>query len=413
MNTTEHDALIEKYIDVALRSGVNIQPGQPLLMQLSISPELLPFAHRVAERAYQLGAGNVIIQWNDQYMTRLRALHGNEAALTHEPHGMVAEIESYLDQGAASLHIAAPDPQVLAGVDPERLATMQLAGSNASMRIQPRIMSGAVPWSIIAIPTPAWAKQVFPDKPVEEGMAELWRIIFATTRVDQPDPIAAWHAHIEDLKIRREYLNRMRFKRLHYRAPGTDLRVELPATHLWVSGGERSASGAIFHPNIPTEEVFTAPQRDGTNGTVRSTLPLQVAGQTIEHLTLTLRDGRIVEYGAERGAEMLKTIVERDEGSHFLGEIALVPITSPCNTGFPLYNTLFDENAVSHIAIGQAYPICIEDGTLLGEEELDARGLNASKMHMDFMVGSDQLDIDGETASGEIVPVMRKGLWAR
>lgn len=411
-SSTEHEALVEKYIDIILRGGINLQPDQILFMMLPMRPELQTFAHVVADRAYALGAGDVVIHWQDSYLERLRALHGNEAALTHVPAGVVREIESYMEAGAGMLQIMAPDPEALAGTDPERLAKMQAALASVAQGIQQRMASGATPWSIVAIPTPAWARQVFPEKPAEEGMAELWRIIFAVSRVDQPDPMAAWVAHVHDLKAHEDYLNSMRFKRLHYRAPGTDLHVELPETHRWVSGALHSERGVDFFPNIPTEEVFTTPRRDAINGTVTSTKPLHVSGQTIERLTLTLRDGRIVEYGAERGADVLKTIIEMDEGSHYLGEVALVPITSPCNTGFPFYNILYDENAVSHIAIGHGFPFALEGGTALGEEELVARGMNTSAMHLDFMVGSDQLDIDGETTSGVIVPLMRGGLWA-
>lgn len=411
-NDTKHEELVARYIDVILRGGVNLQPDQALVMMLPMGPELQEFTHRVAERAYALGAGDVVVMWQDQYVERLRALHGNEAALTHVPAGRIREIESYLEDGAAMLNIMAPNPEALAGTDPARLAKMQAAVAPVAQGIQRRMASGATPWSIVSIPTSAWAKQVFPERSPEEGMAELWRIIFAVSRVDQPNPMAAWDEHMRDLAAHETYLNSMRFKRLHYRAPGTDLHVELSESHRWVSGKLRSERGLDFNPNIPTEEVFTTPKRDAINGTVTSTQPLHMSGQTIEHLRLTLRDGRIVEYGAERGEDVLKTVVEMDDGSHYLGEVALVPVSSPCNTGFPFYNVLYDENAVSHIAIGHGFPFCFENGTALGEEELVARGMNTSLMHLDFMVGSDQLDIDGETASGVIVPLMRAGLWA-
>lgn len=407
-----HDALVERYIDTLLRAGINVQPGQTVIMQPELGPEIQPFIHRVAERAYALGAGDVVISWHDLVAQRLRVLHGDEAALDHEPRGAAAEVLSYLERGAARLAIGAPDPQALAGLDPERQARVRVARAKAYKPVQDRTMSHANAWSVAAIPTAAWARQVFPDRSVEEGMAELWRVIFAVARADQPDPLAAWLAHGADLKAREALLTRAQFKTLHYRAPGTDLHIELPTAHRWVAGSVRSARGVEFYPNIPTEEVFTAPKRDGVNGTVTSTLPLQLNGQTVEHIHLTLRDGRIVEYGAEQGGEMLKSVIETDEGSHFFGEVALVPITSPCNTGFPFYSTLFDENAASHIAIGRAYPTCIEGGETLSEEEVAARSLNLSMMHVDFMVGSDQLDIDGETQTGAVVAVMRHGLWA-
>lgn len=407
-----HDALVERYVDILLRAGINLQPGQIVVMQQALGLEVQPFVHRVAERAYALGAGDVVILWQDLVAQRLRLLHGDEVALDHEPHGAAREVLSYLERGAAQLAIDAPDPEALAGLDAERQARVRVARARANKPVQDLTMTSANAWSVGAIPTAAWARQVFPERSVEQGMAELWRIIFAVSRADQPDPLAAWLAHGAGLKARAAQLTRAQFKALRYRAPDTDLHVELPSAHRWNGGGSTSARGIAFVPNIPTEEVFTAPKRDAVNGTVTSTLPLQVNGQTVEHIHLTLRNGRIVDYGAERGGEMLKSVIETDEGSHFFGEIALVPVTSPCNTGFPFYNTLFDENAVSHIAIGRAYPTCIEGGQSLTEEQVAARGLNLSMMHVDFMVGSDQFDVDGETHSGEIIPVMRHGVWA-
>lgn len=411
-SATPHDALVERYIDILLRAGTNLQPGQTIVMQPELGPEIQAFMHLVAERAYALGAGDVVIQWHDPVAQRLRTLYGDASALDHEPHGAAREVLSYLERGAARLAVVAPDPQAFAGLDPQRQARVRVARAKAYKPIQDLTMTHANAWSVAAIPTAAWARQVFPNRSVEEGMAELWRVIFAVSRADQPDPLAAWLAHGADLKRREAQLTRAQFKTLHYRAPGTDLHIELPTAHRWIGGSSHSARGIEFYPNIPTEEVFTAPKRDGVNGTVTSTLPLQLNGQTIEHIHLTLREGRIVEYGAEHGGEMLKSVIETDEGSHFFGEVALVSITSPCNTGFPFYNTLFDENAASHIAIGRAYPTCIEGGEKLSEEEASARGLNASLMHVDFMVGSDRLDVDGETTSGDIVPVMRQGQWA-
>jgi aminopeptidase len=392
--------------------GTNLQPGQTLVVTTELAAESLPFIHRLAERAYALGAGNVLINWQDQTVLRLRGLHGDEAALNAGPVWQAREREALSQRGAAFLSISAPDPDALAGVDPQRMATIQQASATAFAGYTRSLMASQHVWCVGAIPTTAWARRVFPQLAAEEAVDSLWRYILGVARCETPDPLAAWQEHVQLLTTHMDHLNTLRFQRLRYRAPGTDLTIELPEGHQWLGGGSRTPQGIAFMPNIPTEEVFTAPKKDGVSGTVRSTLPLFARGQLIERLTLTFARGRIVNYAAERGEETLKHIIETDEGSHFLGEVALVPVTSPCNIGTPLYSTLFDENASCHLAIGQAYAACIEGGKELGEAELAARGLNASMAHVDFMIGSDQLAIDGETATGETVPVFRQGNWA-
>jgi aminopeptidase len=403
---------IEQYIEVLLRVGANLQPGQTLVVTTELVAENLPFIHQLAERAYALGAGNVLINWQDQTLVRLRGLHGDEAALKTGPVWQAREREELSERDAAFLTISASDPGAMAGVEPQRMATMQQASASAFAGYVRRLMANQHVWSIGAIPTTPWARQVFPKLSAEEAVAALWRYILRVARSDTPDPLAAWQEHIQRLATSQQYMNAMRFRRLRYRAPGTELTIELPEGHQWIGGGARTPRGIAFMPNIPTEEVFTLPKKDGVHGTVRSTLPLYARGQLIERLALTFERGRIVDYTAATGEEVLKHIIETDEGSHYLGEVALVPVTSPCNIGTPLYSTLYDENASCHLAIGQAYAECLEGSKELNEEELAARGVNASLAHVDFMIGSDQLDIDGETASGETVPVFRGGNWA-
>lgn len=271
-----------------------------------------------------------------------------------------------------------------------------------------------VNWCGAAAPVKGWADAALPDLPEGERMQALWEHILMACRVTgEGDPVAAWKEHLGRLGERTAFLNRSRFTRLHYRAPGTDLTIGLPERHRWISGaGARNSQGVAFCPNLPTEEVFTAPQKDGVNGVVRSTLPLNYAGTLITGMTLRFANGRVVSYSADSGQEVLGGIFDTDEGARFLGEVALVPVTSPIyETGILFYNTLFDENASCHLAVGRPYPICVEGGGAMSPAEREQAGLNYSSTHVDFMIGSEALDIDGETASGERVPLFRKGMW--
>jgi aminopeptidase len=275
------------------------------------------------------------------------------------------------------------------------------------------LQAGKVSWSIVSVPTPSWASKVFPDLPVDEAIDKLWGYIFQATRLDRDDPIGAWEEHIRQLQERVAFLNGRSYRKLHYTAPGTDLTVELPKEHLWVAGGIFNDRGTFFVPNLPTEEVFTLPSKDGVNGTVTSTMPLNYNGNLIDRFSLTFEKGRIISFTAEEGYETLKQLIETDEGSHYLGEVALVPHGSPISAmDVIFYNTAFDENASSHLAIGSAYPLCIKEGTTKSKEELASRGANSSLTHVDFMIGSAEFNIDGETADGSREPLFRKGAWA-
>lgn len=404
--------LIEQYITVILRTGANLRPGQTVVISSELTVEGLTFIHRLAEKAYMLGGGNVIMYWQDQAVLRLKGLYASQSALQSEPIWRGKELEQLSREGAAFLTIIAPDPRALADVDPSRMATIRRASASATTAYSHRMMNNEHVWVAAGIPTTSWARQVFPQISKDEAVLALWRFILRVARADQPDPLAAWQEHLGNLSTRRDLLNKLHIRRLHYRAPGTDLSLELPEGHKWIGGAPQSPAGHTFVPNIPLEEVFTLPKKGGVNGTVRSTLPLFAHGQLIEHLSLTFERGRIVSFSAEKGEETLRHIIETDEGSHYLGEVALVPVTSPCNIGIPLYNTLFDENASCHLAIGQSYPACLERGDEMRADELAASGANSSMVHVDFMIGSEALDIDGETANGGIVPIMRQGIWA-
>jgi aminopeptidase len=412
--TASFEEHLESYVTLLLRLGVNLQPGQNLIINSTSAPveEVAPVMRLMTRKAYELGARTVYPQWEDGEIARTRMLLAPDAALSDVQMWRVRWLEEQSEQGSAFLTLLAPDPDLFEGVATERLTTARRAGARAMARFSEAASKLAHPWSVGAIATRAWARKVHPDLSESDALAALWRYIFTATRIDQPDPLQAWRDHIAQLKTHLDDLNRQRFTRLHYRAPGTDLAIDLPAGHLWVGGGANAHKGNTFVPNIPTEEVFSLPARGGVNGEVSSTMPLEYNGGMIEGIRLTLQDGRIVAYSATRGEDALKSIIETDEGSHYLGEVALVPNDSPVNTGTPVFNTLFDENAACHIAIGRAYPICIEGGETMTPDELAAHGVNRSDAHVDFMIGSAELDIDGDTASGERVPVFRHGMWA-
>ncbi len=408
------DAQLDTYVTLLLRLGVNLQPGQNLILNATAAPleEVAPVMRVATRKAYELGARNVYPQWDDAEITRTRMLLAPEEALSDVQMWRVRWLEEQSEAGSAFLSLFAPDPDLYHGVDIARLTIAQRANARAGARLSAATSKLAHPWSAGAIATRAWARKVFPDLSDSEALAALWDYIFKATRVDQPDPLQAWRDHLAQLDAHMRYLNRMRFARLRYSAPGTDLTIDLPQGHLWTGGAAAAYKGHPFVPNVPTEEVFSLPAREGVNGVVSATMPLNYNGVLIEGIRLTLEGGRIVSYSATRGEDSLKSIIETDEGSHYLGEIALVPVDSPLNRGTPVYNTLFDENASCHIAIGRAYPICIEGGEAMAPDELVAHGVNSSDAHVDFMIGSAQMDIDGETASGERVPVFRSGAWA-
>lgn len=305
------------------------------------------------------------------------------------------------------------NPDLLKGVDPQRIADANKAAGEAMKTYRQYAMSDKISWCVIAVPSPEWAAKVFPNLPASEQVPALWEAIFRATRADLDDPVQAWEQHLQTLNEKMDVLNQKRYRKLHYKAPGTDLTIELPEKHLWVSGGSVNEKGDRFVANIPTEEVFTAPAKDGVNGVVRSTKPLSYSGNTIENFELKFENGRVVDCSAEVGEDILKQLLDTDEGARRLGEVALVPHQSPISqSNLIFYNTLFDENASNHIALGQGYAFCIDGGKTMKPEELKQQGLNESITHVDFMIGSAEMDIDGETADGQLEPVFRKGNWA-
>lgn len=402
---------LEKYAELAVKVGVNIQKGQTLVVNTSL--DSADFVRLVVKKAYEAGAHNVVVNWSDDAVSRTKYELAPDEAFHEYPSWRAKEIEELAENGAAFMSVVSSSPDLLKGVNPERISNFQKAAGKALHTYRKYIQSDKVSWTVVAAPSQSWAEKVFPGEPSEVSVQKLWDAIFKATRADLENPVEAWKKHDETLHEKVNYLNEKRYKKLHYRAPGTDLTIELPEKHLWCGAGSINEQGYEFMANMPTEEVFTVPHKTGVNGTVSSTKPLSYGGNLIDNFTVTFENGRIVDVKAEEGEEILKRLVETDEGSHYLGEVALVPHNSPISqSNILFYNTLFDENASNHLAIGSAYAFCIEGGKKMSSEELAANGLNESITHVDFMIGSAEMDIDGITEDGKIEPVFRKGDWA-
>lgn len=408
---TDFDLKLQKYAELAVKIGVQIQKGQNLIINATIdSAELVRL---IVKEAYNEGARFVKVNWSDDTVTRLRYDMAADDSFLDEPKWYAGEMLEYVENNAAVLHVISSDPDLLNGVPTERLTNHQKTYSKAMTKYRQLQMANFFTWSIVAVPSKAWAAKVFPNLPEDQQVPALWEAIFRTVRVDQPDPVAAWKEHIANLSQKADYLNRKKFQKLHYVAPGTDLTIELPADHLWVAAENDNDKGVSFLANLPTEEVFTAPLKTGVNGTVSSTKPLSYSGNIIDKFSLTFENGKIVGYKAEQGEATLKQLVEMDEGASYLGEVALVPHGSPISqSGLLFYNTLFDENASNHLAIGAGYAFTLNGGTTMSQEQLQEAGLNQSLVHVDFMIGSGEMDIYGISADGEQEQIFAKGNWA-
>ncbi len=402
---------LEKYAELAVKVGVNLQKGQTLIINAALdSAELVRL---IVRKAYEAGARNVVVNWNDDVVSRTKYDLAPDEVFHEYPKWRAREIEEYAEQGAAFMSIMSSSPDLLKGVNPERIANYQKAAGKALKTYRKYIQSDKVSWTVIAAPSNGWAEKVFPNDEPDTSVAKLWEAIFKATRVDTEDPVAAWKRHDQTLQEKVNYLNKKHYKKLHYKAPGTDLTIELPEKHVWVGAASINEKGIEFMANMPTEEIFTVPHKHGVNGTVSSTKPLSYGGNIIDRFTLTFENGRIIDVKAEQGEDILKHLIETDEGSHYLGEVALVPHNSPISqSNILFYNTLFDENASNHLAIGSAYAFCIEGGKEMSSEELAEHGLNESITHVDFMIGSAEMDIDGITEDGKSEPIFRDGDWA-
>ncbi|MFD0828427.1 aminopeptidase [Neobacillus sp. M.A.Huq-85] len=408
---SEFQKNLEKYAELAVKVGVNVQKGQTLVVNASL--DAAEFVRLVVKKAYEVGAFNVVVNWADDFVSRTKYDLAPDEAFQEFPAWRAKETEELAEKGAAFMSVISSSPDLLKGVNPERISNFQKAAGTALAKYRQAIQSDKVSWTVVAAASPAWAAKVFPDVRSEQQVEKLWEAIFKATRADVDNPVDAWKKHDENLHEKVHYLNEKKYLKLHYKAPGTDLTIELPKNHLWVGAGSINENGHEFMANMPTEEVFTVPLKTGVNGTVASTKPLSYGGNIIDRFSITFENGKIVGVTAEEGEEILKRLVETDEGSHYLGEVALVPFNSPISqSNILFFNTLFDENASNHLAIGSAYAFCIEGGKKMSADELKENGLNQSITHVDFMIGSAEMDIDGITADGKSEPVFRGGNWA-
>jgi aminopeptidase len=402
---------LEKLAEVAVKVGLQLQKNQDLIITAPIAA--LPLVRFITRHAYKAGAGLVTTFYSDEETTLARYADAPDESFDKASGWLYEGMAKAYAGGAARLAISGDNPMMLAAQDPEKVARANKANSIAYKPALEKISNFDINWHICSYPNPAWARQVFPDMAEDDAVRALAEAIFSASRINTPDPIAAWGEHNANLKKRSSFLNGERFSALHFSGPGTDLTVGLADGHEWHGGASKAKNGVTCNPNIPTEEVFTTPHALKVEGHVSSTKPLSHQGTLIDNIQVRFEAGRIVEAKASKGEAVLNKVLDTDEGARRLGEVALVPHSSPISaSGVLFYNTLFDENASCHIALGQCYSKCFLDGASLTPDQIKAQGGNSSLIHIDWMIGSDRVDIDGLRADGTKVPVMRKGEWA-
>ncbi len=405
-----HETRLDRLAQVAVNVGLGLRHGQELVLTAPL--QAVPLVRRITEHAYRAGASQVTTLLTDDAATLSRFQHAPDDAFDHAPAWLFEGMANAYRAGAARMAIGGENPALLSGQDPDRVARANRARSVAYRPALELITNFAINWSIVCCATPAWAALMFPDLEEDAAVSKLWDAIFAASRVDMPDPVAAWAAHNAALHARTSLLTAKQYEALHFRGPGTDLRVGLSDGHLWLGGAEPAKNGIVCNPNIPSEEVFTTPHLARVEGRVRSTKPLSYQGTLIRDIAVTFEAGRITEAHASSGEDVLQKVLGTDDGARRLGEVALVPHSSPISaSGLLFFNTLFDENAASHIALGQAYRTCLKDGATASDAELADRGANSSLIHIDWMIGSGEVDVDGVLPGGAAEPVMRAGEW--
>ncbi|MFX0027807.1 MAG: aminopeptidase [Candidatus Hermodarchaeota archaeon] len=415
----EFEQYLDKYVDVILKVGLNLQKGQRLLIGV-VNPinagtpvELAPFVRKIVKKAYQMGAKFVEVMWNDPQITLTRLENAPKESFEEFPIWRINAAVDYANNDDAIFAIAAQDPKLFFGQDPKLLMTLNQAISTNFMPLLELIVKNVSNWCLVTAPIDGWAESIFPDMPTNERDRKLWDTIFEICRIKQKDPVSAWKNHINNLKTRCEYLNQKQYDSLKIIGPETDLTVGLVKDHIWIGGSSTSQNGIEFVPNLPTDEIFTTPDKNRTEGKVRGTKPLYEAGTIIENFSFTFSKGKVIEVNASKGKEMLEHMLKYDEGARYLGEIALVPISSPISqTGLLFYNTLIDENASIHLALGTAYKFNVKNGDKMSDEEFEKVGGNTSILHMDFMIGSEKINIDGVLKDGVVEPIMKNGEWA-
>lgn len=400
-----------KYAELLVDVGINITDGKRLYIRATA--DALPLVRLVTKIAYERGSKEVKVSLSDDTIARLNATYRTEEELAVIHDFQVAERMYYSDEKAGFLSIISSSPELLKDVSPKKLQAMQVANGQAFKEFSSRTQSDFHSWCVAGYPSVEWARLVYPELSDDDAVNALLELILYTVRADVSNPVEAWIEHDKTLHSKVDYLNDKQFTALRYEAPGTDLTIGLPENHLWAGASSTDSNGDSFMANMPTEEVFTAPDKNRVNGYVSNTLPLSHGGNIIDDFKLTFKDGEVVEYTAEKGYEILKNIIGTDAGAKRLGEVALVPFDSPIsNKGILFYNTLFDENASCHIALGSAYAFSLQGGKEMSREELDRAGLNDSITHVDFMIGSEKLNIYGVDKDGNETPVFIEGNWA-
>lgn len=406
-----NDKILEKYAKVAVTMGVNVQKGQTLILNTSI--DVVPLTRAVVKAAYEAGAKQVLVNYADDIVSKYHYTYQDLDTLKTVPQWLIDSKLDYMKDGTACmLRICSDVPGVLKDVDGEKLGQAMQARAAAMKELNAYTMANKIQWSIVAAPNVEWAKQVFPKDDEETAVSKLWDAILHAMRIDENnDPVAAWDEHNRTLAEREHKLNERKLKKLHFtNNKGTDLTIELPENGIWAGGCEKTTSGIVFNPNMPTEEIFTMPYKYGVNGSVYASKPLDYNGKLINDFWFTFKDGKVVDYGAKQEPEALKSLVEFDEGSCYLGEVALVPYESPISLSNILFlNTLFDENASCHLALGKAYPMNLVGGTEMSDEELAEHGVNLSNTHVDFMFGTADMNINGIDHDGKEMPIFHNG----
>ena len=411
MSKTISQKKLKKLAKLAIKTGVNLQEGQDLLISAPI--EALPLVREVTKQAYKAGAGLVTCFFSDDKMSLLRYQNANDESFDKAPAWLFEGMAKAFDENCARLAIIGDNPKLLANQDPEKVSRANKALSKAGSPVRERITAFNINWNIIAYPSKDWAKLVFPKDSEKRAVKKLANAIFAASYADKKDPIKYWQKHNAALAKKSKWLNEQNFASLHFKAEGTDLIVGLADGHEWAGGAATAKNGVICNANIPSEEVFTTPHANRVAGYVSSTKPLSHHGSLIDDIKVTFEDGKIIKASASKGEEVLLKLLDIDEGARRLGEVALVPHSSPIsNSNILFYNTLFDENASCHIALGQCYSKCFIDGENITKQQVKQQGGNSSAIHVDWMIGSEKMDIDGITQNGERVPIFRQGEWA-
>jgi len=403
---------LENYVELALKIGINLQQNQCLVIMSPV--ETADFTRKLVEEAYKIGASEVIVHWSDDFCKKMDFTHKNKSLFESMPEWQLESLMFYANKGAAFLSIAANDPELLKGIDPEKIAISQKTRNIKFKPYYDKVMGNEIQWNILSVPTVAWAKKIFKDCDDEKAVQKLWDAIIYSVKADTPDPIKTWKDHLNNLKEKMDYLNNKQFEELVItNSLGTNLKVKMPKNHIWASGKDITKNNIEFVANIPTEEVFSLPHKYGVNGIVYASKPLNYGGTLIENFSLTFKDGRIIDFKAAKGKEALKNLINTDEGSKYLGEIALVPFNSPIsNSNILFFNTLFDENASCHLAIGQAYPSCIQGGDTMDSAAMEKNGVNDSLTHVDFMFGTEDLNIIGRDKNNKKENIFIQGNWA-